>query len=83
MTGFSVAWGIFMLILLLGSGTGIEHGVKNEFKKSATNSIWIHRGQTSVPYKGLKSGRRIQFTNEDHEEIKNSVNGRTLRFSPA
>jgi len=75
MTGFSVAWGIFMLILLLGSGTGIEHGVKNEFQKSATNSIWVNRGQTSIPYKGLKPGRRIQFINEDYEEIKNSVKG--------
>ena len=41
LTGFSVSWGIFMLILLLGSGTGIENGVKAEFKNVATNSIWM------------------------------------------
>jgi len=75
LTGFSVSWGIFMLILLLGSGTGIENGVKAEFKNFATNSIWVHRGQTSKPYKGLQPGRRIQFTNDDYEEIKSSLEG--------
>ena len=64
-----------MLILLLGSGSGIENGVKAEFKNVATNSIWVHRGQTSKPYKGLQPGRRIQFTNEDYENIKASVQG--------
>ena len=83
LTGFSVAWGIFMLILLLGSGTGIENGVKAEFKNLATNSIWVHRGQTSKPYKGLQPGRHIQFTNEDYEKIKSSLKGvehMTARF---
>ena len=70
LTGFSVFWGIFMLILLLGSGTGIENGVKAEFKNVATNSIWVNRGQTSKPHKGLQPGRRIQFTNDDYEETK-------------
>jgi putative ABC transport system permease protein len=64
-----------MLILLLGSGTGIENGVKAEFKNFATNSIWVHRGQTSKPYKGLQPGRQIQFYNEDYENIKSSVQG--------
>jgi len=83
LTGFSVFWGIFMLILLLGSGTGIENGVKAEFKNVATNSIWVHRGQTSKPYKGLQPGRRIQFTNKDYEKIKSSLKGMehiTARF---
>ncbi len=75
LTGFSVSWGIFMLILLLGSGSGIENGVKAEFKNIATNSIWVHRGQTSKPYKGLQPGRRIQFTNDDYEKIKSSIRG--------
>jgi putative ABC transport system permease protein len=75
LTGFSVSWGIFMLILLLGSGTGIENGVKAEFKNVATNSIWVHRGQTSKPYKGMQPGRRIQFTNEDYEKTKSSLKG--------
>jgi putative ABC transport system permease protein len=75
LTGFSVSWGIFMLILLLGSGTGIENGVKAEFKNIATNSIWVHRGQTSKPYKGLQPGRQIQFYNEDYENIRSTLQG--------
>jgi putative ABC transport system permease protein len=75
LTGFSVAWGIFMLVLLLGSGTGIENGVKNEFRNVASNSIWIHPGQTSKPYKGLQPGRQIEFTNADYKEIKANLDG--------
>ncbi len=74
LTAFSVAWGIFMLIILLGSGTGIEKGVKNLFD-DATNSIWVRTGQTSLAHKGLKPGRRIKFTNNDHEETKRTVKG--------
>jgi putative ABC transport system permease protein len=75
LTGFSVAWGIFMLILLLGSGTGIENGIENEFRNLATNSIWVHPGQTSKPYKGLQPGRQIEFTNTDYDEIKTNLEG--------
>ncbi len=75
LTGFSVAWGIFMLILLLGSGTGIENGIVNEFRNLATNSIWVHPGQTSKPYKGLQPGRQIEFTNADYDEIKTNLEG--------
>jgi putative ABC transport system permease protein len=75
LTGFTVSWGIFMLILLLGSGTGIENGVKNEFKNIATNSIWVHQGQTSIPHEGLQLGRKIQFTDADYEDVKTSLEG--------
>ena len=75
LTGFSVAWGIFMLILLLGSGTGIENGIINEFRNVATNSIWVHPGQTSKPHKGLQPGRQIEFTNTDYDEIKTNLEG--------
>jgi len=74
LTGFSVAWGIFMLIILLGSGTGLENGVKSLFK-DATNSIWVRSGQTSIPYKGFQPGRRIRFTNLDYEDTKKTVAG--------
>jgi putative ABC transport system permease protein len=70
LTGFSVAWGIFMLIILLGSGNGLENGVRQEFEGDATNTLWINPGQTSMPYKGLKTGRRIEFTNEDYDLLK-------------
>lgn len=75
LTGFSVAWGILMLIVLLGSGEGLSHGVEYGFRDDATNSIWVRSGQTSVPFKGLKPGRQVQFTNEDHQEIRDAVPG--------
>jgi len=73
LTGFSVAWGIFMLIILLGSGNGLENGVKKAFEGDATNTLWINPGQTSTAYKGLKAGRTIQFTNEDYDLIKEEI----------
>jgi putative ABC transport system permease protein len=73
LTGFSVAWGIFMLIILLGSGYGLENGVRKAFEGDATNTIWVNPGQTSIAYKGLKSGRTIQFTNEDYDIVKQDI----------
>lgn len=73
LTGFSVSWGIFMLIILLGSGQGLQNGVTKQFEQDAVNSIWIYRGQTSIAYKGLKPGRRIKFTNDDYEIIKSQI----------
>jgi putative ABC transport system permease protein len=75
LTGFSVAWGIFMLIILLGSGNGLENGVSDQFKGGAINGIWISNGMTSMEYKGLKSGRQISFTNHDYNIVKGTITG--------
>ena len=75
LTGFSVAWGIFMLIVLLGSGQGLANGIEYQFRDDAINSIWVYPGQTSMPFKGLKPGRRVQFTNVDHDDIRTGVGG--------
>ncbi len=69
LTGFSVAWGIFMLIILLGSGYGLENGVKQQFAGDAVNYLSINAGITSMPYKGMKPGRRLRFTNSEKEEL--------------
>ena len=75
LTAFSVAWGIFMLVLLLGFGTGFHNGVKWQFRDDATNSIWIRPGQTSVPYNGLSPGKNIKLTNEDYAALGQQVDG--------
>ncbi len=75
LTGFSVAWGIFMLIILLGSGNGLINGVHKEFQGDAINSIWIYSGKTTMPYQGMKPGRQIQFYNKDYNNIKNNIDG--------
>lgn len=75
LTAFSVAWGIFMLIILLGAGNGLQNGVKKGFEQDASNSIWVSPGQTSVAYKGMKPGRRIRFTNDDYDLIKTKIKG--------
>ena len=75
LTGFAVAWGIFMLVVLLGSGKGLEHGVDYQFRDDAVNSIWISSGQTSVAYKGMQPGRDVQFDNQDYDEVTTRVPG--------
>lgn len=59
LTGFSVAWGIFMLIVLLGAGNGLIHAFENQSKGMIMNSMKIYPGMTSQPYKGMKEGRSI------------------------
>ncbi len=69
LTAFSVSWGIFILMVLLGFGTGLQRGVEADFGDDATNSIWINPGETSKPYDGMKPGRKIRLTNSDVTEL--------------
>lgn len=70
LTGFAVAWGIFMLMVLLGAGNGLSNGVGSNFEGNALNAIWIWSRETSMPHAGFQSGRRIRFTIDDYEAIK-------------
>ena len=71
LTGLSVAWGIFMLVILLGSANGLLNGVTNQFRDDAINSIWVWTDVTSMPYKGMNAGRQIKLLNEDYDHIAN------------
>lgn len=70
LTGFSMAWGIFMLIVLLGAGNGIRNGVAHNFADMATNSIRIWPGRTAQAHGGLQAGRRIKLDSTDSKLLE-------------
>lgn len=65
LTGFAVAWGIFMLIFLLGAGNGLIHATMQNSDRFLDNSMMVGGGVTSKAYQGLKEGRRIRLNDED------------------
>ncbi len=73
LTSFSMAWGVFMLVVLLGTSKGVENNVRHNFIDDAVNSLWIYPGATSISYKNRAVDREIQFTNEDYEMIHDSI----------
>ena len=72
-TAFGVFWGIFMLVVMLGSGKGLQNGVYQGFGDFATNSFFMWAQRTSMPYQGFKRGRSFHFTNSDIEAIRKNV----------
>jgi putative ABC transport system permease protein len=75
LTAFGVFWGVFMLILLLGFGRGMQHGVMNEFGSDVLDFIIVFPGDTSVAYHGMGLGRRIQLDERDVEAINRQIRG--------
>ena len=70
MSGFGIMWGIFILVLLLGVGKGVEYGVQDLLKSFASKSIFVWGGETSMKYKNMQEGRRIFFDKYLLEDIK-------------
>ena len=70
MTGFAVAWGIFILVVLLGISNGLENGIMANYGSSLHNSVDIWTMWTSVPYKGLPKYRRLYFTEREAQAVK-------------
>lgn len=75
LTGFSVFWGIAVLVLLLGLTNGLSNGFSYNFRNKAMNSINVWGGETSIPYKGLPSNRDIQLDLRDMENLRHSIPG--------
>ncbi|HSX51912.1 MAG TPA: ABC transporter permease [Cellvibrio sp.] len=75
LTAFGVFWGIFMLMLLLGAGRGMQNGVYEDFGSDVLDFIVVYTGSTSVAYNGMGLGRAIDLTLEDVEAIKQQVPG--------
>ncbi|MCF8338757.1 MAG: ABC transporter permease [Bacteroidales bacterium] len=72
-TAFGVFWGIFMLIIMVGSGKGLQNGVMTGMGDFATNSMFVWSQSTTKAYKGYKEGRRFSFDNEDTRVLKNEI----------
>jgi len=70
LTAVSVAWGIFVMVVLLGMGHGLNNGIRHSFRREAQNGIYISANRTSVPNAGYGIGRRITFDNRDYDRAK-------------
>jgi putative ABC transport system permease protein len=71
LTGFGISWGIFILILLLGAGNGLRHGMMDMFSGYASNSIWVTGNRTGMAKPGgLQSGSRVLFNDRHLEKLR-------------
>ncbi|MDR0833547.1 MAG: ABC transporter permease [Candidatus Symbiothrix sp.] len=73
LTGFGVFWGIFMLVVLMGFGEGLNKSVTEQIEGFAINSCFVMPGRTSEPYKGFQAGRRWRMHNSDVELLRKSI----------
>ena len=88
LTGFAVAWGIFMLIFLLGAGNGLINAQLQQSTRFLANSMRVFPGETSKAYKGLKEGRSftlndrdILISNETYGQYVDDVGGRLEQYN--
>lgn len=82
LSGFTIAFAILLFTLLFGIGNGLKHFFEREFAGDANNSVYISAGITTKPYKGLQSGRQIQFKNDDTKFINEKFEDEIQFFSP-
>jgi len=82
LSGFTIAFAILLFTLLFGIGNGLKHTFEREFAGDANNSVYINSGRTTKPYKGLQSGRRIEFKNDDVKFINEKFEDDIQYFSP-
>jgi putative ABC transport system permease protein len=83
LTSLSVAWGMLMLVVLLGAGRGLQKGAAYEFRDDAVNSLWLYAGKTSRPFAGRGPGRDVKLMNDDYAAIARnfpSIDHITARF---
>jgi putative ABC transport system permease protein len=73
LTAFGVFWGIFLLMIMLGSGSGLRNGTMRGFSGSAANSFFIWTQRTQKPWAGLPAGRSFELHNADVQAIRDHV----------
>lgn len=85
LTGISVASGIFILVILLGAGKGLQNGIAKQFANDAEGVIWFWAGTTTKEYKGMNPGRHIQLRNGDFEltteKFKKDIDKKSAKFN--
>ena len=72
-TAFGVGWGIFILIILLAAGKGLENGIRLNFNGVATNTMFLWTETTSMAFEGLPEGRNFNFKLEDVESLRRNI----------
>ena len=82
LSGFTISFAILLFTLLFGVGNGLKHQFEKQFAGDAQNSVYIYSGRTTKPYKGLQSGRRIQYRNDDSKFINDKFEDEIQFFSP-
>jgi putative ABC transport system permease protein len=73
LTAFGVFWGIFMLVIMLGSGNGLHNAVFDNMGDFSTNSCFMWTQNTTIPYKGFSRGRRYNFNNGDTDVLLQNI----------
>ncbi|WP_276894116.1 ABC transporter permease, partial [Hallella bergensis] len=73
LTGFGVFWGVFMLVVLIGGGDGLEELLSKNFQGFATNSAFTFAQPTTKPYEGFRKGRQWNMTYRDVERLRAHV----------
>jgi putative ABC transport system permease protein len=77
LVSLSVAWGIFMLVVLLAAGQGLSNGVQAEFGRDAENGVWLWGWTLSKPFRGNAIGRPVRLERRDQDALTAQVNGVT------
>lgn len=80
LSGFTVALGLFIFIVLFGIGNGLQNAFSEGFARDAQNLISIYSGTTSVGYKGLQANRQVSFNNDDYDFVKGE-SGEKIEYS--
>lgn len=73
LTAFGVFWGVYMIIVLVGVGNGLQKGAYDSFGSIATNSVFIWARKTTKPYLGFPRGRKFNFRNDDITAIRRAI----------
>ena len=82
MTAFGVFWGILLLTLLVGTGTGLDNGIVSKVKNLSPNELFLRPQETSMPYRGFGRGRKWLLNSHDKELIRGRFGQMVKAYSP-